>query len=147
MLYLVLGLAALAIYGSKWMLNLLAPRPNKAKAEYRKAVSELKLQAEELNTPSTYSSFSKLNRRVQSMEKELEKMPDFEGKNDLYWVIVLMPYFACLLFIGQTYEMNIYGEDVYWPIHNIFGFQMQKTYSISLPMWYVLSLVVIKSFW
>ena len=147
MLYLVLGLALLAVYGSKWMQSASSPKPNKAKSEYRKAVNELRQQAEELNTPSTYAHYSKLNRRVIGMEKELEKMPDFESNNDLYWVIKLMPYFAGLLFIGQSYEMKVYGEEVYWPIHNIIGTQDHKVFSLSLTAWYCISLIVIKSFW
>ena len=145
MLYIVLGLACFAIYGSKWMLANIKPKPNRAKVEMRKTIKELKEQADELNTPSTYATYSKLNKRIESMEKEMSTMADFEETSGLYWVIILMPYFAAALFIGQSCELNISGDDVYWPLNNIFGTQDKKIYHLSLSAWYLLSLVVIKS--
>jgi hypothetical protein len=127
------------------MRKTLTPKPNKAKADMRKLINELKEQADELNTPSTFAAYSKLNRKVLAMEKDLNTMPDLEASHDLYWVIAFLPYIAVFAFIGQSYEMAILGEDVYWPINRILGTQEHKTFYFSLSAWYVISLIVIKS--
>ena len=145
MLYIVFSIACAAIYGSKWMLQTLSPKPNKAKIDMKKLIRDLKEQADELNSPSTFASYSKLNRRIQQMEKDLSAMPDTEASHDLYWVVVSMPYILSLLFIGRSYDMSIFGEETYWPIDKIIGLQTEKIYSFSLSAWYIISLIVIKS--
>lgn len=146
MIYAVMGLGIAAIYGSRWLLESMKPKPNKSKEELKKTIHELRQQAEELNTPSTYSAYSKLNKQVERMEKEMHEMPDFSGNNDLYWVIVLMPYIASFLFIGQYHELSILGEDVYWPIGSIIGYQEHRKFYLSLSAWYIICLMVTKTF-
>jgi hypothetical protein len=145
-LYIVIAVAGASVYASRWMLKNLKPKANKAKMEKHRLILDMKEQAEALNNPSTYAAYSKFNRKISLMEKELASMPDAEGNNDLYWIVVLMPYFAMFLFVGQTYEIPVAGEDIYWPVHGFLGYQSQKIYHFSLSSWYLISLIVIKSF-
>jgi uncharacterized membrane protein (DUF106 family) len=144
LLYAMVGFAVASIFGTRWLLGTLKPKPNEAKLEMKKTINELKQQAEELNSPSTYAAYSKLNRQIQNMEARYSEMQDVQGHTDLYWVIVCMPYASALLFIGQTYDLNVYGEDVYWPIHNFIGKQENKVFHLSLSVWYAVCLIVIK---
>lgn len=144
-IYLVVAFAGFTLYGCRWLMGSMKPQANREKENLKKTINDLRQTAEELNNPSTYASYSKLNRKIQTMEKELHQMPDTLGQSQSHWTIALMPYAAALLFIGQTEKLNIYGEDVYWPIHTLIGYQENKVFHLSLSSWYLICLIVIKS--
>jgi len=146
MFYAVIALAATAVLSTSWLKKNLQPKPNKYKQEIKKTINELRSQAEELNNPSTYAAYSKLNRKVKEMEKNCASMSDYESSQDLGWVLGLMPYFLSLLFIGQYTPFNIQGEFSFWPLDIFLGYQEQKTFHLSLVSWYLLALSIIKRY-
>lgn len=146
MFYAVIALAATAVFSASWLKRNLQPKPNKYKLEIKKTINELRTQAEVLNNPSTYASYSKLNRKIKEMEKNCASMDDFESSQDLGWMLAFMPYCLSLMFIGQYTPFNIQGEFSFWPLDIFLGYQEQKTFHLSLVSWYLLVLSIIKRY-
>lgn len=146
MFYAVIALAFITVSGTSWLKSNLQPKPNKYKQEIKKTINELKTQAEELNNPSTYAAYSKLNRKIKEMEKNCAAMSDYEASNDLGWVISLMPYLLSLAFIGQYAMFDIQGDFSFWPLDVFLGYQEKKTFNLSLVSWYLLVLSIIKRY-
>lgn len=143
---LVCLIAGATILGSKYLLNSLSTRPNSAKQELANTIKELKEQAEELNNPSTFAAFSKLQRKINALEIQLSSMKDQNTSTEVIILLKLMPYLMAFLFLGSYYSLTIMGSEVYWPLNFILGYQEGKEYYLSLFSWYLISLNVIKPF-
>mmetsp|Transcript_9274 Transcript_9274/g.9274 ORF Transcript_9274/g.9274 Transcript_9274/m.9274 type:complete len:136 (+) Transcript_9274:49-456(+) len=124
--------AGISIFGSKYLLQQLSTRPNTAKQELANTIKELKEQAEELNNPSTFAAFSKLQRRINTLEQQLGKMKEQSTSSEIVLIIKIMPYVFAFLFLGSYYNLNIHGADIYWPLNSILGYQEGRNYMLSL---------------
>jgi hypothetical protein len=146
MFYVVIGLAGLVVYGTRWLKANIQPKANREKENLRKMVKDREQEAEELNNPSTFAAYSKFNKKTEELKKQMNELPDFEASTDLGMLISFMPYTTCLLFIGQYHDFSIIGDHTFWPVDFLLGYQEQKTFHLSLVSWYLLVLIIIKRF-
>ena len=118
-------------------------KPNPEYTKILEKIEDLEKQAEAVNSPSTFSAYSKLKRTINQLHKDKTNIPSTKTP-EAAWLLKFMPYVVCLGLVGYYEEVKMRGETTFWPFSSMLGYQEGKFFYFSLVPWYLLSLYTAK---